>query len=54
MLLAEARRPRIVYPRCLRCRNPLAPSLGYSGTGARCNHCDAIYRWLEMGEGDDA
>jgi hypothetical protein len=54
MLLAEARRPRIVHPRCLRCRNPLAPSVGHPGVGARCDQCDVDYDWLDMGEEDDA
>lgn len=49
-----ARRPRIVEPRCLRCRTALVPAGEYAGSIARCQNCGAGYDWLGAGEDTDA
>lgn len=39
MTVATARRPRIVWPRCLHCRAPLAPEWEDQDRSAHCRDC---------------
>jgi len=54
MMLSGARRPRIVAPRCLRCRRPLSSGSEHGTAAAYCTECHRRDGWLEPWEADDA